>query len=64
MYNITKDITTNIIISIYNEDYGWQDKALHFNKQGKNIPNYEKQIEIKRQIKELQKELEKLQENS
>lgn len=59
----TKTGLKNINVMIYDNDEGWIEKFLFFDKQGNIIPNYDKQIEIKKQIKELQKELKKLQEN-
>lgn len=52
----------NITVSIYDEDEGWKSKTLYFDSQGNAIPNYEKKLEIKRQIRELQEELKKLEE--
>ena len=51
----------SINVMIYDIDEGWVEKSMFFDKQGNYIPNYDKQIEIKKQIEELQKELKKLQ---
>jgi hypothetical protein len=60
----TKTGLKSIKVTIYDNDEGWIEKFLFFDKQGNVIPNYDKQIEIKKQIKELQKELKKLQKKS
>ena len=53
----TKTGLKSINIMIYDNDEGWIEKFLFFDKQGNIIPNYDKQIEIKKKIKELQKEV-------
>ena len=61
-YEQKENYLKTIIVSIYDEDEGWKSKTLYFDNQGNVIPNYARQKEIKQQIKQLQEELEKLQE--
>lgn len=56
----TKNGLKYINVMINKGEY-WIEKFLFFDKQGNIIPNYDRQMEIKKQIKELQKELKKLQ---
>ena len=51
-----------INVALYTEE-GWETANAYFNKEGKLISQYEKQLEIKNKIKELQEELRELQEN-
>ena len=52
-----------IEVSMYDDNNGWIENTLYFNKQGNIIPHYARQLELKEQIKELEKELKKLQDN-
>lgn len=52
-----------IEISVYDSIEGYTCQSIYFDKKGDIIPNYTRQIELKQQIKELQAELEKLQNN-
>ena len=52
-----------IEVSTYDTIEGYDCKSMYFDKKGDIIPNYSRQIELKQQIKELQAELEKLQNN-
>lgn len=55
------DGLTKVEISICDSEYGWESDSMYFNKEGDYINEYGKQLEIKRQIKQLQEELKKIQ---
>lgn len=50
-----------LIIEMYSEYKGWEEKQMFFDNRGFLIPNYTREKEIKEEIKRLQEELKKIQ---
>lgn len=53
-------IGTEIKISMYDTNEGWEEHSLFFDKKGNMIINYEKIEELKKQLEKIQKQIKEL----